>query len=347
MKKINIYLILGIIAFIGLIIFILFSFGVIKTNRATKTAFNEIKIKEKVFFPHLSQDNKSLYYFGDQGVKFKKFDFSTQKTENLYPNDVLYINDVLWSPDESKIIIKNTQPYTNTSTQLLNLKDRKITDLNKNIQSVIWSDDNQNIYYQYQDMEKNLNYLASAKYDGSNEQKVIDLDLDNYSFAWLDNFQKIGFWRPPSDISGVGLKQVDLKTKNISDIFTDNRLNKILAAPNGSHFIYNHFYEKDNLYKLSLSKSDGTEDKNLDLETSINKIAWAPDSSFLIAAVPEKTDQNNTFYKIDVKNNKKTTLEYSIEKNQDIIKAENLIISSDNKTLYFISNDLLYSLQFL
>ncbi len=344
MKKINIYIILGIVALIGLIIFVLFAFGVFKTTPSIKTNFSEIKIDEKIFFPHLSQDRKSLYFFGDQGIKLKKFNFQTQKSEILYPDDILYTYDVIWSPDETKLIIKNDQPYTNTQTKLLDLKTKKITDLNANIQSVFWSNDSQNIYYQYQDSEKNLNYLATAEYDGSNEQKLINLDLDNYNFVWLANFQKIGFWRPPTDVSGVNLKQVDIQTKNITEIFNDNRLDEVVSSPDGQYFIYRRFYEKDNIFKLSYAKYDGTDNKDLSYQTPIQKIAWSPDSSFFIVAVKEKETENDRFYKVEVKNNKITNLSYSTDKNQEMITAENLMLSSDNKTLYFTSNDLLYSL---
>lgn len=345
MKKINIYLIFGAVALISLIIFVLFSFGIIKTTPSTKTTFSKIDVGEKIFFPQLSQDGSFLYYFGNQGVKLKKFNISTKKTEILYPDDILYTYEILWSPDKNKLILKNSQPYASTSTQLLDLKTKKITDLNKNIQSVIWSNDNQNIYYQLQDQEKNLNYLATAKYDGTGEQKIIDLDLPDYEFAWLDNFQKLGFWRPPTDVSGVKLKQIDIRTKSVSEIFNDNRLNKVVSSPDGKYFVYGHFYENDSIFKLSYAKDDSTNNRDLSYQTPIEKIAWSPDSSFFVVAVKEKETENDKFYKVEVKNNKITNLSYSTDKNQDMITAENLALSSDNKTLYFTSNDLLYSLQ--
>ncbi|MCL5407180.1 MAG: hypothetical protein M1429_01655 [Patescibacteria group bacterium] len=345
MKKINVYLIFGAVAFIGLIIFVLFSFGVIKITPSAKTVFSRINVGEKIFFPQLSQDGSSLYYFGNQGVKLKKFNISTKKTEILYPDDILYTYDVIWSPDKNKLILKNSQPYTNTSTQLLDLKTKKITDLDKNIQSVIWSNNSQNIYYQFQDQEKNLNYLASAKFDGSSEQKIIDLDLPDYSFTWLDNFQKLGFWRPPTDVSGVKLKYLDIQMKTVSDIFNDDRLNKVISSPNGQYFVYGRFYQNDNIFRLSYAKFDGTNNKDLNYQTSVEKTAWSPDNSFFVLAVKEKETENDKFYKIDIKNGKVTNLSYSNEKNQDMIAAENLMLSSDNKTLYFTSNDLLYSLQ--
>lgn len=344
MKKINIYLILGIITFIIFVIFILFFLGIVKTTPSSKTTFSEIKVGEKIFFPHLSQDGQFLYYFGNQGIKLKKFDFATKKTEILYPDDILYINDILWSPDESKLILKNNQPYADTPTRLFDLKTQKITNLNKNIKTVIWSNDGKKIYYQFSDTEKNLNYLAVANYDESDEKKIIDLEYLDYGFIWLNNFQDLGFWSMPQDDSGTKLYVVNLQNNSVNTIIRDYQLNDALSSPNGQYFVYNHF-DKDKGITISYAKYDGTSNKDLDYESTVQKIAWSNDSSFFIVAVKEKETENDKFYKVVVKNGKITTLQYSTEKNQDLISAENLMLSPDNKTLYFTSNDILYSLQ--
>lgn len=343
MKKVNFYLILGIVAFIALIIFILFSFGIIKPTSSTKTTFNRLNVGEKVFFPHLSRDGSFLYYFGDQGTRLKKFELSG-KTEILYPSDILYIQDIHWSPDESKIIIKNYRPYAETPTQLLDFKTHQPVNLNKNIQNVIWSNDSQRIYYQYFDRENNLNYLASANYDGTKEEKIINLESPEYNFMWLDNADKIAFWPAPSDLSGTKLQQIDLQTRNTSEIFSDFRLNKAISSPDGQYFIYSRYLPDNNILALSYAKSDGTNNKDLEFFSPLQKVAWSNDGSFFIVASREKETENDKFYKIETKNGKITMLNYKTSKNQDIISAENPMLSPDNKTLYFTSNDILYSL---
>lgn len=343
MKKLNIYIVGAVIILLGLFTFLIIDAGCLK-RKSSLGNLNKIGIEEKIFFPHLSQDNSFVNYFGNQGVKLKRFNLKTQESEIIYPDDIYYTIDTIWSPDETNILLKNNQPYTETLTKLLDLKTKTIINLNKNIHSIIWSKDSQDIYYQFQDAENNLNYLAKAKYDGSNEQKIIDLDLPDYNFTWFDNFQKLGIWRPPTDVSGVKLRILDIQTNNITDIFEDDRLSKLTSSLDGQHFVYERFYEKDNNYKISYAKYDGKDNKDLDYQTPIQKVVWSADGSFFIVAVKEEEDENDKFYKVEIKNNKKTNLSYSTDKNKDLISAENLMLSSDNKTLYFTSNDILYSL---
>src|SRR3989304_7279075 len=308
------------------------------TSSGGKLTLQEGSLKEKVFFPSMSQDGKSFFYLGDQGVKIKKFSFDSQKVENLYGHEVFFTIQAYWSPDKNWVILKNNDDKAATPSRLYDLKNGTATEIDPHIQNILWGPDSQKIYYQYLDIKTNQNFLATGQPDGSGREKIVDLQYDNYGLFWVNNYQSIGFWSIPSDIGGTNLKSVNIKERTIKEIVTDYSLGNALASPDGSYIAYEKFNPQESNYTVALSRSDGNNATDTGIQSSIGKIAWL-DKTTLIIVARKDNGRTDSFYKVNVENVQKTEIGYEP---QTGIDAQNLILS--DKTLYFTSNDILYSL---
>jgi len=310
-----------------------------KSGGATLT---QVPVSEKVFYPHLASDGQFLYYFGDHGARLKKFDFAGQETEELYPDDILFTTQVFWSPDDSKVIIFNNDSLAKSPVRLFQIEKGQFQDLDKNIKNVIWSADSEKIYYQFYDQENNLNYLASANFDGSHEVKLLDLQYLNYGLVWLDNYQKIGYWSKPTEVGGTKFWLFDLKTKESQAVFSDYRLGDALSSPKGDYLAYSRFDQTKSIFTISLALFNGEKNYDSVVTGTVNNAVWSSDEKFLIAAA-NVSGENDSLYRIEAPSAKSAEIKYQF-KGTDKVSAENLMLSPDNKTLYFISNDILYQL---
>ena len=317
------------------------SVGQNQGNIANGTISN-VGLDEKAFFPGLGRDGKTIYFLGDQGSKIKKFTIENRKTETLFNNELLYIQQVFWSPDKNKVIIKNNDPNASSSTQLFNLDSNSEKDLSGNIQNVLWSPDSNIIYYHYFDEDNGQNQLNFSNSDGSDWQNIIDLEYTFYGLAWLNNFQDIGYWSVPSDLGGTIFNSVNISSKAIKDIIKDFKLGAAKASPDGSYFTYEKFDQKNNNYTIAYAKADGSQDKDTGYVSSLEKIGWLNNKT-LILSERDKDTSSDTIFLIDVTTGGKTKIENNGDQLNINLDMKN-IMPLDDKSFYFTSNDALYKL---
>lgn len=346
MKKINYWYILAIlVAIISIILLVLYfrkpSTGGTGQNTPSPGGTmgqNGFGPSENVLFPAFSTDGKSLYYFGDLGIKLKKYDLATKKTAVIYNDDILYTTHAFWSPDRSKVILQNNNPQAKSGLRLLDLNKKTLTDLDANIQSVLWAPDSAKIYFQYVTGDKNELRLGDP--NGANAQTLTSLNFPGYAFFWLDNNQKIGYYTPPSDPSGTVLHIFNPADKSTTDLFSDFTFLNCLASPDGSKILYNKITDKsDNTFALAAATSTGKSEKVFDLTTDIARTFWTDEQTVLIA-YREENAQIDSLVKINVNNGDKTKVILNNAPN-DLRVEYFLRLGND---IYYASNDYLYKL---
>lgn len=339
MKKI-IFVIILIIIIILAVITVIFLKRQKMNISVTKMTLKKSSLEEKIYFPSLSQDQQQIFYLGNEGTKIKKFNLTNQKTEILYPHETSNIIKAYWSPDKTKVILKNNQENTSTNHRLYDLQNKKITDLDPGIQFVLWAPDSKRIYYHYFNEETNLSQLRASNPDGSNEQKLLDLKYPLYEFIWLNNSKNIGFWSVPSDLGGTKLKSFNLSDKKETEIIADYRINEALASPDGAHIIYENFNSEKSQVSIAYIDSGGENNQDTGLNSTLNKVAWVNNEVFVIA-VNEPGKPSDVFYMMNVNTGKKTLIQYDDLESK--ISAEN-IMPIDINNIYFTSNNYLYKL---
>jgi Tol biopolymer transport system component len=301
-----------VVLLIGLFIYLLFKKPSLVTPPSSKIRqVQSVPTPEKIFYPALSLNGKSLLYLPGQELSLHEFNLQTQKDSSISPDYFAFVKEVSWSPNKDKLVIwvLNTKkgleaigsPFINKGAEnslvlpyLFDLSSKKASLLSSNIKQVTWTPDGKKIVYQYLDKVKGVNNLSIADPDGKNWKKVIDLKDENIFLNTLG--------------TGEIVYAVSETTDSFSAIKTDGSGKRTIKLP---------------------------------ISVNINKIAWSSDGKSLIAAIREKDKATDALYKINLESGQKEEIKYE---SKTPIDAKNLMLTKDNKTLYFTSDDYLYRL---
>jgi len=185
--------------------------------------------------------------------------------------------------------------------------------------------------------------------DKNNTLRFFLLELESKSITPLNPSFKTAIFASEEKIvyhyldkaKGVSnLSIADPDGKNWKKIIDLKEENVFLSTLPTGEIAYTASETTDN---FSVIKTDGSGKRTIKLPVliNVNKLTWSPDGKSLIAAVREQNKTTDTFYKINLKTNQKQKIQY---KSDIPIDAKNLMLTNDEKTLYFTSDDYLYSL---
>jgi len=320
----------------------------------------QLEIDKSIVSPGLSSDNKILYYFtqGDQPGIFK-YDLSKRQPELFF--SVSDVSDISWSPDMKSAIflviqyperfkVMNSPFYIPDAVEFeqtywfFDLEKKKITKLSRFVDTYIWTANNKIIFRNYnyevdpaEDAfyEFDLPTMQSAKIAENPEGGNIKL-----IFADADSV----FYCPTySESSQSQLMRLDRQTDQ-SQPFVSDSLSDAIASPLGNYFVATLYNEQNNRNSLMIIDKNTKSLKQFDFPaTFTNMIAWSQDEKSVIATVAQGENISNKIYKIDVASGQVAEINYLPPDNL-AIKPQSLIVSPDNKLLYFTSENLLYKL---
>jgi hypothetical protein len=349
-KKIILIALIIILIIAGVIIY--FAYFRKKKTEATISS-QETKISkisdEKIYFPALTENNETIYYLKkneDKGA-LAKYSFKTNKNDQISNTEVQYPFSVIWSPKKNQAIIQasktKTPPKILHTSGILNYlfktDSNKLKSLDPNIHEVVFSPDGTKIVYQYSDRVNKINNISVSYPDGSGQKKLFDVDYEDYGLFWT-NQDYFLYCIQATDPGGNLFYKYDFKSGKTTEINNGERFTDIMSNSKKQSLIY-EFY-RDKKFFLGTMKTDGSDKKELNLEERIEKITILPGGDEIIAAIGNGENNSDKFYKVNLSNGEKTEL---IFQSQDKIQAFNLLAASNGKTVYFISNELLYKLE--
>lgn len=171
------------------------------------------------------------------------------------------------------------------------------------------------------------------------EKTIIPLDLAIKSATFISD-EKIVYHYLDQEKNINGLFISDPDGKNYKKIINLEDETVFLNTLGTGEIVYTNKEETDNFNVL---KIDGTGKRKISLPilVNINKIAWSSDGKSLFAALREEGKDTDTFYKINIETGEKQEIKYQSE---TPIDAQNLMLTKDNKILYFTEEDFLYKM---
>lgn len=339
MKNKKLLIIIGILVFI--VVVIVFALTQKKatspiispTITPTITSINPA-LDEKIYFPMISGDN--LIYLAGTAQELRQISLADKNQKAIvYPIDIPFVEEINWSPDKTKAIIKtNNQTTHEIKFYLYDLTKKELKPLNDAIATTAeWSDDNQILYCSID------NNLVSFNQFNLEQNKIkssapLKQPCDGI-VAYLPNDQKAIIFNFVNDIS-ASLYLIDLKNPQNPTLITDNFYqakispdkNLLLIEPNGDG-------ETKNLLIYDLKNNTV---KKFNVSTKISKLVWLNQNEIIAAVAENNTD---VFYQINLETGAKKKL---ANQPSGTIDAQNLSISPDNKTLYFTNDDYLYQI---
>lgn len=338
---------LGLIITFLLIILIIFSSALIGKQKTKKPAKPLPSLRgqlskifdEKVFWPLLSSDGKSLYFYSRTPSAFVKLNLASQRKEILAKLDKnIKVEEVVWSPDGSGVIYKTRYEFLPEEVFYYNFLSKKRVALPQGIETIIWPIP-EKIYYHFVDWEQST--LNQSKPDGSERKKLADLERDFYGFN-LVGPDLLAYWASPSDVSGSTLYLLDLKKGTSRAISKKDEIGDALVSPGGNKIALVLFHPDQQLYTIGIKDLKTGKTIDSKIKSNLDKITWLSNGKILFVASWGRV--GDRFYSIDSTTGKKKEIKYQT-KETSIINSHTLMPTPDSKTLYFTSRNFLYKLE--
>ena len=242
----------------------------------------------------LSESNK-IRFLSLDSFTLKELDLNSKQIIELTKTPLYLVKNIIWSPDSQKVILKveNNRALLSQEGYLLDKKaaDGTITtwsfDLSSNnlielpleVGEVGWLNNDKIIYYYSKELAEsdsndNNAFLTQANYDGSNYQKIMDLDgnkLYNPKLSLSPDKDKIILSPEAEGIGNNSIFIVDIKTKTINEISEDGLTVLGSWSEGGKNiFLYQTNQESPDsqIYELWFANKEGVDKKKLGLSTA-------------------------------------------------------------------------------
>jgi len=242
------------------------------------------------------------------------------------------LQSVLFSPNFQLAIFRKQNNESGIfDFKRYDLLHQEYTSMGKDIGNVVWQTDGEKIFYFY------------APADG--ERSLIRASKNNSDVERIYDCRETGLQNPILKISSDGTKILflekdiylfDIYKRTLDKLSDSGKIVDAVFSPNMDKILY-ATDSKDPLspYQAQISIMDiqGKNNKNLDLRTNLDKTVWLADNLNIIA------DSKEGLAKVNTDSLAKIAFVY-----QNNFKAENLILSKDEKVLYFLSEGNFYSI---
>lgn len=277
-------------------------------------------------------NNNQVYFLSIKNNLFYSYNIIANQTNKLSDKQFSQAGNVIFSTNCNFAHIF----YRDGTLQLMDFSKDKVSNLDRNIQTIVWPPNSQKIYYTY--TGNNLTSISIADPDGANwkELKKFDRIIRTGVFMAADDQNNLYYQiYPPDDNVGSDLFKIDANTKK-EDTLANNAGYYQFSPDRKQLIIYQYQEDKKGFYLVDsdgkdISKLDKLPNKGLVLWTSKNELIGLEDANNLFKY---SLTNNLNYYKIDYSN-----LAIS---NQlaDVI----LLSVTDNNVLYFINNNQLFRL---
>lgn len=307
----------------------------------------------QILFPTLDQNSNCLLYFSNEKeAAFYQMDLASHSVERI--SEIMDTpDDVFWSPDKQKAILKVIyhkdifekygslfKDYSladqTITFWLYDFTTKELQRLGLNIISLNWDVMAKKIVYIYQNPDSSQREIYISDPDGSNQKKVIDALMNYYRlFYYNSENQFLIFAVNVGTEEVINQKVYTLNQEgNLKEIVPEAQSGSIFVSDDGRKLTY---LQNQSLYWFDLGSGKIT---LFDKKIKRTLASWMTDIQLIVFEPPEKAT-SDLIYLVNTQTKEKKRLKYK----GATIEAQTVMISPDNKTLYFTSNDILYKLE--
>lgn len=294
--------------------------------------------------PTLGANGNDLQFYNPKDSKFYSIDENGQ-TKTLSDKLFHNVQNVYWSSNKTKAIIE----YPDGANIIYDFDSKKQTTLPKHWEDFHFSPDGKQIISKSIGLDPDNRWLSKANEDGSNPEAILALgnNSDSVYPLWSPNNQVVALYTEGMDFNRQRVFFVGLNQENFNSMVIEGRGFQPEWSPSGDYLLYSVYSadtnSKPNLWSVNaLGHNIGTGRRSLDTETWADKCIFANNQEIYCAVPQELKDGSGLFpelakqtedslYKINIVNGQKKLI--AIPENPHNIS--NLILSADNKYLYF------------
>lgn len=310
-------------------------------------------------FPSLYQNY--IYYLSDDQTTFYKISLNGKDKQQISDYLQARIIRVSWSPDKKSAIltlVNNQYNLSKFNSPFYSAKDpdlaltnwyydfmtKKVIQLDSKISSPIFLGNSNQIAYLKTDNGASKNKIYTASPDGSNEQAVISIpELRQDILIWVGHNQLLSYAAPEGYgrnyiyLSNLDNKTVGIINKNGLDYgaIVSLQVDKIITQN------VDNSNPPDYIYKLNLIDLNTKQETPLGIAADINSTAWSMDGNIIFVLTPP------SLLAVDIKSLTKKQIPLPADYSNLKIDNDNpLLVSPDNHSLFFTSNQLLYKIAY-
>lgn len=306
----------------------------------------------------VSADKNYVYYYSSQeSPGFFRLELKSKKTESL--SGILdQLEEINYSPDFKKVGFKVTydkerfekygspflEPKMNDGEKrfwIYDFASQKLSSLNPNIITYVFSPDSKLIYYAFLGADNKLS-LNQANADGSNYQKLADWPYGEPAIRLLgEDKLLIAYSTEELKDQGDGFYLLDIKTKKLSKLSDKDFSAFFSLSPSQKNiFFYRPIFENNQPQSQIWITDPNGQNKNgeikSELELDFNYLAWSSEEKNIYLAAKENSKENfDQFYQYDPAEKKFKSVFNQPDSNFAAVgEAENLIYYLLDSQLY-------------
>lgn len=289
----------------------------------------------------IDKDGQSLLYYNENTGYIHRINLaSPQPQDETLQRLHSYLSNLQWSTDRSRLLAND-----GIENVLYNLTTGESRLLSKNIQFPVFSPSGDKISYIDYDLEQYTARLVVTDLDFESLKTLNVLAVGEWSLSWVDqNTLSLGY----NNMGAWGLILVDVRNGQLTRILSNLTNLRTNWSRDGQLLLYS-FLDKNNTQVLSYrSLTDTSSDTRLPIVAPSSKCVWSINSKTLFCAVNKNSGQSQEddgFISLQI-----GEISQNLRiNNSSKIKAENLLLSADEKYLFFrnVSDGNLYRLKII
>lgn len=322
------------------------------TRPAASTAKSDAKITaisdEAVLSPVFSGD--AIKYYSKTTGKAYAIDFLGNSKRTLSTKELLELSSIDWSPDTLKVI-SSSQKNGLYKFYYYDYKTNYAVPLVKNIDAIVWQNNNK-IFYKYYDPKTKKATLNISDPDGKNWNTIAPLGHVHFDFSPVPRTGLASFWNSPDAFYETSFQSVPIIGGEVKVLLSGKFGADYLWSPSGNQFLVSHSDQKGGAKtQLAIANDRGGEYKNLEIPTFVSKCSWSKDNKTVYYALPGGMPENailpndylngkfnstDTFWKIDTSTGEKTRI-VDLGKISGRFDATHPFLNADESMLFFVN----------
>ena len=340
----------------ALVLILIFIFSQFQTSKDKPTAAPKAKnsksivldkvLNEMIDYPFLLPSGSDYNFLITRNSGLYRYSITNKFISELDSLKPLGIYNIAYSYDGSNAIVQTNYPAGTYKNYLVDFNNNKNNELSSKMRDVVWTKEGKIIYY-YFDEDQKINSLNVANPDGSNWQKIADLDLYNISIQLSPDGAKAILNSPPEGYGELYVYLLDLNTKKITQLTNTGYDMNAKWSLDGKKIVYQVLDSQTFKPAIWQINSDGSNARNLSIQAFANKVSWINDNNILVAMDPNLPNDyqlddtyisNDSFWVYNIETNQYTQLTVEIQ----LSDTRNLNYDLAKKIFYFTSSGILY-----
>lgn len=310
---------------------------------------------------YLDKENEKIVFYSAVNGKVWQIDFDGEKKKGVSNEELVGLENALWSPDGKKVISIFKYDDQNKNFFFYNYDDKKGAKLNGGVDAISWDNSGNKIIYKYFNADSGEKSINVSNPDGTGWKKIADTDFRDVFVAPIPQTSLISFWNKGKVQEETNLSTVGINGGEVKKIFSGKTGADYKWSANGAKAIVS--YVKDaskGIMTTGLININGAYTE-LGIPTLVSKMEWSLDNKHIYYALPAipagatmpddykagKFKSTDTFWKINTETGEKERL-IDLENINGAYDASQMFLAPSENTLFFVNrNDgLLYKLSF-